>query len=126
MTIQPGLTMTKTFTVESQHTASHIGSGTVQVLATPTMISFMEITARELLDQHLDDAHTTVGTRVDVRHLAPTGLGKQVAVRAEVLEVNEPRVVLKVEAQEGDKLVGTGTHWRYIINVEAFSQQLDS
>jgi predicted thioesterase len=126
MTIKPGLTLNKIFTVEEKHTAYHLGSGTIRVLGTPIMIAFMEITAMELLEKHLDEAHTTVGTRVDIRHLAPSPLGAEIKVTAEVIKANGPKTTLKVEAWDGQKLVGTGTHWRYTINVEEFSKQLDN
>ena len=126
MTFTQGMTMTKAFTVKEEHTAYHIGSGTVKVLGTPIMIAYMEITAMKMLDEHLDDAHTTVGTRVDVRHLAPSPLGAEIKVTAEVIEAAGPKTTLKVDAWYGDKLVGTGTHWRYTINIEEFSRQIDS
>ena len=124
MAITAGLKKTKTFTVKEEHTAYHIGSGTVRVLGTPIMIAYMEITAMEMLNEHLDEAHTTVGTRVDIRHLAASPLGAQITVTAEVLEVDGAKINLKVDAWDGEKLIGTGLHGRYTINIEEFSQQL--
>lgn len=124
MLITPGMTMTTTYTVEEKHTAYHIGSGSVRVLGTPVMIAFMEINAMELLQEHLDKAHSTVGTRVDIRHLAPSKIGAQIRVTAEVTEVDGPKVTLKVDAHDGKTLIGTGQHWRYIIDIEEFSQLL--
>ena len=121
MTIITGLMRSKTFVVKEEHTAYHIGSGTVRVLGTPIMIAFMEINAMEMLQAHLDDAHTTVGTRVDVRHLAPSPQGAEVVADAEVIEVDGPKITLTVNAWYGDKLIGTGTHWRYIIDIERTS-----
>ncbi|MBN2044432.1 MAG: thioesterase family protein [Anaerolineales bacterium] len=125
MSIAQGLTMIKTFTVKEEHTAYHIGSGTVRVLGTPIMIAYMEITAMEMLEEHLDAAHTSVGTRVDVRHLAPSPLGAQIRVTAEVTGVDGPKITLKVEAWDGEKLIGTGTHGRYVINIQEFSRQIE-
>jgi fluoroacetyl-CoA thioesterase len=124
MTITAGMTKTKTFTVKEEHTAYHIGSGTVRVLGTPIMIAFMEITAMEMLEEVLDETHTTVGTRVDIRHLAPSPLGAEIKVSAEVIEAEGPKVTLTVNAWHGETLIGTGTHWRYVINVEQFRHQL--
>ncbi len=123
MKITSGMTKTKTFTVKEEHTAYHIGSGTVRVLGTPIMIAFMEITAMEMLEEGLDEAHTTVGTRVDIRHLAPSPLGAEIKVAAEVIEAEGPKVTLTVNAWYGETLIGTGTHWRYVIDIEQFRQQ---
>lgn len=126
MTISTGLKQSKKFVVKEEHTAYHIGSGTVRVLGTPIMIAFMEINAMEMLQAHLSEDHTTVGTRVDVRHLAPTPQGAEVLVDAEVLEISGPKITLSVNAWYGETLIGTGTHWRYIINIDQFRQGLGS
>ncbi len=125
MTISTGLKRSKTFLVKEEHTAYHIGSGAVRVLGTPIMIAFMEINAMEMLQAHLDEDHTTVGTRVDVRHLAPSPQGAEVTVDAEVLEVSGPKITLSVYAWYGETLIGTGMHWRYIINIDQFRQGLE-
>ena len=72
MQISEGQTLTREFEVQDRHTAAHIGSGTVKVLATPVMIAFIEITALELMGQSLEEGYTSVGTRLDIRHLAPS------------------------------------------------------
>lgn len=125
MPITPGMRMTTNYTVEEKHTAYHIGSGAVRVLGTPVMIAFMEINAMELLQEHLDEAHTTVGTRVDIRHLAPSKIGAQIKVTAEVTGVDGQKIALKVDAYDGETLIGTGQHWRYIIDITEFSQLLE-
>jgi predicted thioesterase len=122
--IQPGLEKEETFTVEEQHTAAHVGSGTVRVLATPWMIAFMEITARKLLDEHLPDGYSSVGVLVNVRHLAPASLGSQVIANARVQDVDGNRVTLAVEVREGDKRIGAGLHERHVIEVERFLKRV--
>ncbi len=122
--LQPGQTLTKTFTVKEEHTASHIGSGSVQVLATPVMIAFMEITSLQLIQEHLPEGYTSVGTHLDVRHLAPTPLGSQVEVRASIETVENLKVILQVEAREGQTLVGSGAHERFIIEVARFLKRV--
>ena len=124
MSITPGQTLTKTFTVEEEHTAYHIGSGTIRVLGTPIMIAYMEITAMELLQQELDEAHTTVGTLVNIRHLAPSPLGAEIKVKAKVTEVDGAKITLDVDAWYGETLIGTGSHGRYVIDIENFKEQL--
>jgi fluoroacetyl-CoA thioesterase len=124
MNIKTGLSLTKTFTVKEEHTAYHIGSGTIRVLGTPIMIAYMEITAMELLQEVLDEEHTTVGTIVDIRHLAPSPLGAEIKVKAEVTHIDGAKVSLQVDAWDGETLIGTGDHGRYVINIEQFKNQL--
>jgi predicted thioesterase len=125
-TIVAGLTRDQTFTVEEEHSAEHIGSGTVGVLSTPSMIAFMEITARTLLDKHLPDSHTSVGVQVSVSHLAACPLGAEVEARIEVLSVDGRRVTLTVEAWHGDTNLGAGTHQRVIVDKERFLEKAAS
>lgn len=124
--IRPNQTLQREFTVKPEHTANHIGSGSVQVLATPTMIAFMEIVSLELLQTSLPEGYSSVGTHLDVRHLAPSRLEAVVTVKAEVLEVSGNKIVLAVNASEGEKLVGSGSHTRYLIDIEEFQQKLNA
>lgn len=124
MKIGPGQSFTQDFVVEDRHTAAHIGSGSVQVLATPMMIAFIENTALKLLDQSLDQGFSSVGTRVDIRHLAPSLLGSRVHVQVVVDQVEGQKVTLKVEVWDASILVGSGTHERFVIDVERFQNRL--
>ena len=124
MQIRAGQELAQDFVVREQHTAEHLGSGSVQVLATPMMIAFIEITALKLLDQSLEEGYSSVGTRVDIRHLAPTSLGSQVHVRTVVDQVEGQKVTLQVEVWDGDTLVGAGTHERYVIEVKRFMERI--
>jgi predicted thioesterase len=123
--IQPGFEKEETFTVEEQHTAAHVGSGTVRVLATPWMIAFMEITARKLLDEYLPEGYSSVGVLVNVRHLAPASLGRQVIAQARVQAIEGNRVTLLVEVRQGEKQIGAGNHERYVIEVARFLKRLE-
>lgn len=124
--ITSGLSRQQTFTVEEAHSAAHLGSGTVSVLSTPSMILFMEITARSLLDEHLPETHTTVGARVNVRHLAACPIGAQVEARVDVIEVDGRKVQLSIEAWQGDKQLGIGTHERVIVDKARFLENSNS
>lgn len=123
-TLTPGLALDLEFEVLPEHSASHLGSGSVGVLSTPSMILFMEITARKLLDDHLPEGHSSVGARVDVRHLAPSPVGCRVRAHAEVAAVDGRKVTLAVDAWEGDKHIGTGTHQRVVIDVGRFLEKM--
>lgn len=118
--IQAGMTREEVFLVEEKHTAYHIGSGDTKVLATPWMISFMERVSNRLLADCLPEEFITVGTRVDVRHLAATPVNAKVMVHVEVLEVLDRRITLRIETWDNEEILGEGLHERVIVNRERF------
>ena len=122
--IQPGLSSERTFLVEEQYTAAHLGSGSSRVLATPSMILFMERTAHSLLAQHLPDGYSSVGVLVDVRHLAPTPINAGVRVTCQILEVDGMRVTFAVQAWDMQEQVGEGKHQRVVIEKERFLRRV--
>lgn len=122
-TIEKGMTREEYFWVEEQHTAYHIGSGDSKVLATPWMISFMERVSNRLLSEGLPEEYISVGTRVDVRHLAATPIGVEIRVCAEVLEVLDRRVTLRIEAWDHEEKLGEGLHERVIVNRDRFLEK---
>ena len=122
--IKPGASREQDFTVEETHSAVHIGSGSYRVLASPWMITFMERTARLLLAELLPSGYSSVGVRVDIRHLAPTPVGANVTVRAEVLTVEGPRVTFAVQAADESEQIGAGWHERVIIEEERFLRRV--
>jgi predicted thioesterase len=124
--IQPGLVGEVRLVVAEEHTAQHLGSGAVQVLATPQMVLLMEGAGVATVDHLLPEGYRTVGTHLDVRHLAPTPIGFEVKASAELLEVQGRRLAFRVEVHEihpdGAELVGEGTHQRAIISVQRFGE----
>jgi fluoroacetyl-CoA thioesterase len=125
-TIKVGLEKKQRFLVEEQHSALHIGSGSMGVLSTPSMIGFMEITARQLLDEHLPETHTTVGVQVNVAHKAACPLGAEVEARVEVREVEGRRVRLAVEVWRGETQLGAGEHARAIVEKARFLDKVQN
>ena len=123
--LKPGLKFEEDFVVEEKHTASHVGSGSVRVLATPWMIAFMEITSRILLDDHLPEGYSSVGTHLDIRHLAPSPLGSTIHVDVEITTVDGNKVSLNVSAKDSEDTIGSGTHERYIIDVDRFLKRIN-
>lgn len=123
--LQVGLKSEQVFLVEEQSTASHVGSGSLRVLATPSLIGFMERVARELLDENLPEGQSSVGVQVDVRHLAATPLGNSVRVSCEISEVAGRRISFTVEAWDEFEKVGEGLHVRYVIDTERFLKRLE-
>ncbi len=86
--IKPGLVGEVRLVVAPEHTAKHLGSGGVQVLATPHMVLLMERAGVAAVDSLLPEGYLTVGAHLDVRHLSPTPVGFEVVARAELLEVD--------------------------------------
>lgn len=106
--------------VTEKDTAMNFGSGGVAVYATPMMIGLMENAALSAVDLHLPKGYATVGTHLDVKHLAATPVGMKVYATAELVEVDGRRLVFKVEAYDEKEKIGEGYHERYIINLEKF------
>jgi fluoroacetyl-CoA thioesterase len=130
--VQPGLVGEIRLMVAEEHTAKHIGSGGVQVLATPQMVLLLERAAVAAVDHLLPDGYRTVGVHLDVRHLAPTPVGFEVVATAELIEVEGRRLTFRVQAHDGPfgdaqgkvELVGEGTHQRAIIHVQTFGERV--
>ncbi len=95
-----------------------------RVLATPWMIGLMEYTCRNSVKPILGDDWDTVGTHVDVKHIAATPLGMSVTFQSEVIACNDRRVTFRVEAFDEKEKIGEGTHERAIINIEKFVARL--
>jgi fluoroacetyl-CoA thioesterase len=106
--------------VEETHTAKHLGSGGVEVLATPVMIALMEDAARSSVDFMLEQGQLSVGVNLNVSHVAATPVGMQVIARSELVIVEGRRLTFKVEAYDEREKIGEGTHVRAIINLNRF------
>ena len=101
-----------------------IGLEAARVLSTPHLIMLLEMTCRNLLIDHLEPGFDSVGTIVDVRHLAATPIGMRVTARAEIAAVEGRRVDFKVEAHDEREKVAEGRHQRFVVNVERFAARL--
>ena len=96
------------------------------VLATPVMIMVMENAALNAMKPYLDPGESALGTRVDVRHLAATPVGRVVTGEAEIVKVDGRRLEFTNRALDGTEVIGTGTHERMIIDLARFSERLKS
>jgi predicted thioesterase len=114
--LRPGLTGEARTVVDASNIASAYGSGSIDVFSTPAMIGLMENAARNCVDPNLPSGSITVGTRVDVRHLAATPVGMTVVARAELTQVDGRRLVFTVTASDGSETIGDGTHERAIVD----------
>ena len=96
------------------------------VLATPVMIMVMENAALNAMKPYLDPGESALGTRVDVRHLAATPVGRVVTGEAEIVKVDGRRLEFTIRALDGTEVIGTGTHERMIIDLARFAERLKS
>jgi predicted thioesterase len=119
-----GLTGTAELVVGEQHTAPRIGSGRIRVLATPVMINLIEAAALAAVEQSLPENHQSLGTHLDVTHIAATPVGMRVRATAEVIRVEGRTVWFKVRAEDERELIGEGTHERVVVNVERFDKRV--
>lgn len=124
--VQIGLKGEGDFNVVEEYTAGYIGSGSLDVLATSGLVAFMERIAHSMLEQRLPEGYSSVGTLVEIHHLAPTLVGGSVHVQCEVIEVDDRRVTFDVQAWDETGMIGKGRHQRVIIDVKRFLQRLHS
>ena len=110
-------------TVTENDTAKVFGSGELLVLATPRMIALMEECSYKCISQDLEQGASTVGTSLNVKHLSATPVGMGVSVEAEITEIDGRRVCFSVKAYDECGLIGEGTHERFIVYSEKFTQK---
>lgn len=120
----PGLEASVEVVVGPEHLASAVGSGGVPVFATPTMIALMERAAAEAVARALMDAQTTVGTRVDVQHLAATPPGMTVRAYARLTNVHGRMLDFEVWAEDDSERIGEGTHQRAVVDRARFESRV--
>jgi fluoroacetyl-CoA thioesterase len=123
--IRPGTKGTLEVEVTDENAISFLRADNARVLATPWMIMYMEMTARDLVKPYLFDGEDTVGTQINVRHLAASPIGSRVRFEAVVVGVEGRRVSFHVDAWDESEKVGEGTHERGIINIQRFAERLD-
>ncbi len=122
--LQPGLEGEASLTVADEHTAPRVGSGRVRVLATPVMINLIEAAALAAIEHLLPQGYQSLGTHLDVRHIAATPVGMEVVAVARVSKVEGRTVSFTVEARDEKELIGDGTHERVVVNVAKFDARV--
>jgi fluoroacetyl-CoA thioesterase len=118
-----GLIGEATTTVRVGNTANEVVEGAVPMFSTPSMIGLMEHASWNAIASHLVDGETSVGTVVDIKHLAASPIGLEVTARAEVVEVDGRRVRFRVEARDPVDLIGEGWHERIIVGLDRFLER---
>ena len=123
--LKPGLIGELTLMVTKELTAAAHGSGLVPALATPAMVALMENASVEAIKNALAPGQTSVGTSVNILHLAATPVGMKVRARSEVTQVEGRRVTFKVEAWDDREKIGEGTHQRMIVDDAKFRERFE-
>ncbi|MBP5229954.1 MAG: thioesterase family protein [Bacteroidales bacterium] len=122
--IELGIKGKKELVVKEEHTAKHIGSGTVLVLATPMMIALMEQTCLWSIKPYLEEGQGSVGVHVDISHDSAAPLGSTVWCESEVIDIDRRKITFKVTVYDKDGVVGHGTHQRFIIDERKFGDKM--
>ena len=124
--IEPGIVAEATQKVTCELTALHIGSGDLQVYATPAMAALVEQTCTSIVTPLLSNGQTSVGTELHIRHLAPTPMGGMVRIRAEVVAAQNNLITFNARIWDEVELVGEVDHQRVIVEVDRFMRRVDT
>jgi predicted thioesterase len=122
--LKPGMTGRAELLVSEEHTAPRVGSGKVHVLATPVMINLIEAAALDAVERLLPPGYQSLGTVLQVRHIAATPVGMRVRAGATVTKVDGRTVFFRVEVHDERELIGDGTHERVAVNVAKFDARV--
>src|SRR5687767_12932707 len=122
--LKQGLVGRAALVVAEDHTAPRVGSGAVHVLATPVMINLFEAAALAAVEHLLPAGHQSLGTVLNVRHIAATPVGMRVVATATVEKVEGRTVHFRLEARDERDLIGDGTHERVVVNVAKFDARV--
>lgn len=122
--MEKGLKHISTTTVTAANTALTMGSGDMEVFATPAMVALMENAAMKAVAPHLPEGSTTVGAMMQTSHIKPSAPGETVTAEAVLQEVDGRKLTFRVTASDSDGTIGEGIHIRYIVVRERFLSRL--
>jgi len=123
--IKIGMTAERTLVVPPDRTVGHFVEGMPMVYATPMMILEMEMASADAIAACLEPGWVTVGTEVDIRHLAATPVGSRVRTTAKVIAVERRLIRFEIEAFDERRRIGEGRHARGLVNVDTFTRRFD-
>jgi fluoroacetyl-CoA thioesterase len=112
--------------VAPEHTAPHVGSGRVPVLATPVVINLLEAAALAAVEHLLPEGHQSLGVQLDVRHFAATPVGMRVEAQAELIAIDGRMLKFRVSARDEREPISEGTHERVVVNVARFDRRMEA
>ena len=121
-----GINASDEMIVDSKHLASAVGSGSLDVLSTPSLIALMEKAACKCLLEYLEENETTVGTLLEIQHLSATPRGMIVTAKAELTEINGREFTFEVSAFDNAGLIGKGIHKRFLVISSRFLEKTNS
>ena len=121
--LEKGLSATATTTVTAANTALVMGSGDLEVFATPSMVALMEHAAMTAVAPALPEGSTTVGAEMNTTHIKPSGLGASVTATAILTEVDGRKLTFNVGARDAEGLI-EGVHVRYVVDRARFMAKL--
>lgn len=124
--LETGIKGTRTVTVNEENTAKAMGSGTLDVFATPALIALMEETCWRSVANELEEGSGTVGTLLEIKHTAPTPVGMKVTCESTLTEVDGRRLVFEVIARDAKGVVGEGRHERFVVQNEKFQMKANA
>ena len=125
MNIELNKKFSQQFTVTENNTAKFMGSGDLDVLATPSLVAFMENAAKHYLNTFLTEDLGSVGSNININHIAPTLVNKEITINGEITKIIKEKIIIfSLEAYENDKKIGDAEHTRVIINNKKFISKL--
>lgn len=125
MTLQVGDSFSCEYEVKREHSAKHMTSGGLEVLATPMLICYVENACMEFIGKELDEAHGTVGASVSLHHNAPTSIGDKITVKGKLVNIHNDKVFsFEVECFDSKGKVADGSHTRVIVDSRRFMERL--
>ena len=127
MNIQLDKVFEKSYVIKNENSAENMGSGDLAVLSTPSLVAFMENAAKNYLNKFLPEELGSVGSNININHIAPTLIGKSITVRGKITEVIKEKIIkFSIEAYDKDKKIGDAEHTRVIINNTKFLEKLNN
>lgn len=127
MNIQLDKVFEESYVIKNENSAENMGSGDLAVLSTPSLVAFMENAAKNYLNKFLPEEMGSVGSNININHIAPTLIGNSITVRGKITEVIKEKIIkFSIEAYEKDKKIGEGEHTRVIINNTKFLEKLNN
>ena len=127
MNIQLDKVFEESYVIKNENSAENMGSGDLAVLSTPSLVAFMENAAKNYLNKFLPEEMGSVGSNININHIAPTLIGNSITVRGKITEVIKEKIIkFSIEAYEKDKKIGDEEHTRVIINNTKFLEKLNN
>ena len=127
MNIQLDKVFEESYVIKNENSAENMGSGDLAVLSTPSLVAFMENAAKNYLNKFLPEEIGSVGSNININHIAPTLIGNSITVRGKITEVIKEKIIkFSIEAYEKDKKIGDAEHTRVIINNTKFLEKLNN